>query len=313
MDGNTACRQFIRDRTRGLPDDGIGWPFLDVLDRVFDMGTAWARACVQGIKDVLEGRRTGYAMRFPVEAEGDTAWFAMNVRCLPGVGGAIITQDDITARVRSEQALRDSEQRYNLATSAAKVWVWERNFRTGTWYIDPGMKIFAGYQISDMTDSLENWRRLLPPEDMAALDAHVEAALVGDIPELDFEHRVIHRDGSYRWVRARGKITRDADGQAVRMLGTTMDITKSRITEEALKRSESKQRALIESIPDMIVRVGGDGTILAYKNPRNMPNPIDPDTIVGARLDAALPPNACEAVEAAALRAHFRDATCGLE
>jgi two-component system sensor kinase FixL len=302
VDANTACREFIHQQARGLADDGIGSPFLDILEQVFDMGTSWARTCAQGIKDVLAGRRTAYAMRFPIEAEGDTSWFAMEVRCLPTIGGAIVTQDNVTARVRSEQALRDSEQRYNLATSAANVWVWERNFKTGTWYIDPGMKTFAGYTTRDMTDSMEDWRRLLPPADMATLDAHVHAAFVGEIPELDFEHRIIHRDGSYRWVRARGKITRDADGQPVRMLGTSVDITKSRTTEEALKRSEAKQRALIESIPDMIVRVGSDGTILAYKNPRPTSDHIDPDTVVGDRLDAVLPPAVFQAVETAALR-----------
>ena len=67
-----------------------------------------------------------------------------------------------------------------------------------------------------------------------------QACLDGKTPEYIFEHRMLHKDGSIRWILVRGKAIRDKNGTAVRLIGTDTDITDRKHVEEALWESEKK-------------------------------------------------------------------------
>jgi two-component system, LuxR family, sensor kinase FixL len=296
---NRAWQEYLQEHHPHLIGACVGASFFESCKRVLDPNTSWGQAAAQGVRDVLAGRRAEYRMRYPTGVSDQTVWHALEVRRIPEGPGAIVAHEDITGRVRFEAALRESERRYDLATSAANVWVWERNFTTGDWYIDPTMKAFAGYSAGDMDDSLNAWRRVIPPEDYRKIDDSVVQLLAHEIEELDVEHRLLCKDGSIRWIRARGNLSAHHEGDQPRLLGTSVDITKAKEAEEALRRSESKQRALIASIPDIIVRLSRDGTILAYKHARNSASRTPADQLVGQPVDAILPPEACDDVRTA--------------
>jgi PAS domain S-box-containing protein len=93
-------------------------------------------------------------------------------------------------------------------------------------------------------DDLERWR--------AALNGHVEG--LGD--HYESEHRVRHKDGSYRWIRGRGVALRDADGKAYRMAGSLEDITDR-------KQSEERYRSAVAAMQDGMVVMGADGSIVS--------------------------------------------------
>ncbi|HEY9636373.1 MAG TPA: PAS domain S-box protein [Coleofasciculaceae cyanobacterium] len=157
---------------------------------------------------------------------------------------------DITRRKQVEEALQVSQERYALAVSAGKVGVWDWNLETNEIYLDPIIKTILGYADYEIHNHLKNWARLVHPEDGEAVMAAVNAHLQGFTSHFEIEHRMLHKDGSIRWMLARGTAIRDATGKPYRMTGTDTDITERK--QARIELQESKQRivTIVESITD---------------------------------------------------------------
>lgn len=134
-----------------------------------------------------------------------------------------------------EQALRQVEERYSLATRAARVGVWEWQVQTGEFYLDPNVKAILGYTDAEIPNDLNLWVNYVHPEDRASVMAAAQAHLEGHTPEYVFEHRMLHKDGSIRWILVRGLAVRNAQGEVVRMVGTDADITDRKRSEILLE------------------------------------------------------------------------------
>jgi len=139
-----------------------------------------------------------------------------------------------------EDTLQVSVERNRLATSAAKVGVWDWNIKTGDFYIDPNIKAILGYTDDEIPNDVEIWLKYVHPEDSEAVMEAAQACLDGKTSEYIFEHRMLHKDGCNRWILVRGKAIRDESGNAVRLIGTDADITDRKQVEEALRESEGK-------------------------------------------------------------------------
>ena len=173
---------------------------------------------------------------------------------------------DITDRKQTEEALRKSGERYALATSAAKVGVWDWNIKTGDFYLDPNIKTILGYTDDEIPNDVEKWVKYLHPEDSKAVMEAAQACLDGKTSEYIFEHRMLHKDGSIRWILVRGKAIRDESGNAVRLIGTDADITDRKRMEKALWESEEVYRTLVENANSVILKWDTNGHII-YLNP----------------------------------------------
>jgi PAS domain S-box-containing protein len=145
---------------------------------------------------------------------------------------------EVQERKKVEDAYRESEERRALATSAARVGVWDWNMQTGEFYLDPNVKAILGFSDDEIPNDLEIWATYVHPEDtqytMDAFQEHLD----GKTPEYLCEHRMTHKDGTVRWIQARGIAVRDADGKVVRVVGTDVDITDRKEAEEAKKKLE---------------------------------------------------------------------------
>ncbi len=137
---------------------------------------------------------------------------------------------------RAEEALRESKERYALATRAAMVGVWDWNVQTGKFYLDPNVKAILGYGDEEIPNDLDVWATYVHPDDKQAVMEAFQAHLEGKTPEFVYEHRMLHKEGSVRWILARGTAMRDAQGNAVRVVGADADITLRKRAEEALRR-----------------------------------------------------------------------------
>ena len=137
-----------------------------------------------------------------------------------------------------------SDQRYRSAVAAGGVGVWDWNLATGEIYVDPLLKRMLGYEDHEIRNHLDDWGRLVHPDDATQVLASAQAHIAGETPLFEVEHRMVHRDGSNRWFLARGLVTRDAEGRAISVAGTHADVTKR-------KRSEglgAAQRRVLELI-----------------------------------------------------------------
>jgi PAS domain S-box-containing protein len=174
---------------------------------------------------------------------------------------AIAIGQDITKRKQAEEALRKSERRYELATAAARVGVWEWDLKTGEFYLDPNIKAILGYQDNEIPNDLNIWSGYVHPDDRQQVMEAAQAHLEGRTPEYVFEHRMLHKDGSIRWIFVRGKAIRDANGTVLRMVGTDTDITEGKIVENTLRESEKRFRELTDLLPQTVYEMNMEGNI----------------------------------------------------
>ena len=91
-----------------------------------------------------------------------------------------------------------------------------------------------GCDDGEIGTSLDEWLSRVHPEDAPRLKAQLEAHAQGAVTHLELEHRILHKDGGYRWVLCRGVAVRDAAGQAYRMAGSLSDVTERRLAEDQL-------------------------------------------------------------------------------
>ena len=138
------------------------------------------------------------------------------------------TMEDVTERRASEQALRDSEERYALAVRGANDGLWDWMLKPDRVYFSPRWKSMLGYTEDEIADSPEEWFSRVHPDDLERVRAKLDAHTTGRTPRFEDEHRVRHKDGSYLWVMSRGFAVLDAAGKAYRIAGAQTDVTDRR-------------------------------------------------------------------------------------
>ncbi len=163
-------------------------------------------------------------------------------------GGMIISQD-ITEYKRAAEALRISREQYARAVRAGKVGVWDWNLATNDIYLSPMLKSLLGYEDHEIRNHLDDWGQYVHAADQAAVMAAAEACLRGETAAYEVEHRMWHKDGTVRWIIARGDVERDAHGNPIRMVGTDTDITERRRMEEDLRTSQQFIQRITNTAP----------------------------------------------------------------
>jgi len=147
---------------------------------------------------------------------------------------AVFIGIDISDRKKVEEALRDSQERYALAVRGANDGLWDWNLKTEEVYYSPRWKSMLGYQENEIGNKPDEWFSRIHAEDLERVKAQVFLHFGGRTQHFESEHRVIHKDGGYRWMLSRGIAVRDTDGKASRMAGSQTDITKRKQAEEQL-------------------------------------------------------------------------------
>jgi PAS domain S-box-containing protein len=154
----------------------------------------------------------------------------------------------VIERKQTADALHVSEERLNLAARGSNTGIWDWDLRTNEVYFSPIWKSQLGYEEHELRGEFSEWEARVHPEDRARALATVRAYLDGAIPQYELEHRLRHKDGSYRWILAQGGTLFDAQGIPYRMAGSHIDITERKQTEQAL----TYFRALLDHIDDSI-------------------------------------------------------------
>jgi diguanylate cyclase (GGDEF)-like protein/PAS domain S-box-containing protein len=176
------------------------------------------------------------------------------------VAGAAMSRRMLRTSETLEQALRASEERFDLAVEGSNDGIWDWNVRTGEVYYSARYKELLGYAGDEFPHQIETFLDLLHPDDrevrLAALNEHRKHGI-----PYDAEFRLRTRSGGYRWFQSRGKSVRNAQGDAIRMAGAISDVTDRKLAEAQLYAERDRARVTLRSIAEAVITTNADGRV----------------------------------------------------
>ncbi len=156
---------------------------------------------------------------------------------LPAIAGRL--KQELIRRIRAEVALRASEARLTVAMEAAQMGTWERNLKTGEDFWSEQEERLFGLAPGSFADAHAAFLKMVEPEDVPKL-AEAERRALEENAQYRSEFRIRWPDGSVHWMAGVGNVIRDEQGQPLRMVGVTMDISERKRVEEELQAHQQR-------------------------------------------------------------------------
>lgn len=171
---------------------------------------------------------------------------------------------------------RDLERVIEVTARAGSVGLWEWEPPSGRVRYSREWKRQLGYAEDEFPDEFSAWSDRLHPADYARVMAIRDEFLRHPAGDLNFEYRLRHRDGSYRWMLAQGSTLLDAEGRPIRVLGSLVDITPFKELEQSLRESERRYRELADALECRVTQRTRELSD-AYRESRNFAHAVAHD------------------------------------
>ena len=150
-------------------------------------------------------------------------------------------QQEIDLQISLEQ------QRWATAIDSAREGVWDTNPQTQEVFFSKHWKGMLGYEDDEFPNEYGEWVKRVHPNDMKEINSIIKKHVDNETNFYESKYRLLHKDGSYRWILGRGKaVERDEKGIATRMIGTHVDITEQIEMKQLLKKRNEELVRLVE-------------------------------------------------------------------
>ncbi len=173
--------------------------------------------------------------------------------------------EDITRRKETEKALKDVLERLALATDASGIGIWDWDITKNELVWDQKMFELYGFTLENKKEVYETWLNAVHPADREKENEITRQAVAGEIP-YETEFRVVWPDRTVHWLKAKGQVFRDKEGEVVRMVGVNYDITNSKQLELELNATKAMLQAAFDNSQAGIVIAEAPGGKLLYAN-----------------------------------------------
>ena len=198
--------------------------------------------------------------------------------------GFFALEENMTKEKEDLQKLKDYESRFRKAFEKIGDNVWEHDFTTGKTYFSKSESHLLGYTFDDFTDNAELWWKRTHVDDRAMLQDNDAKYRRGAIDHHVLEYRIIHKDGSVRWVMDRGVVIElQSNNTPLKIIGTHTDITERKQAEELLKREEQKYRSIIANMNLGLLEVDTDENVIFTNQSFCDMSGYDYDELIGKR------------------------------
>jgi PAS domain S-box-containing protein len=199
--------------------------------------------------ELFEKQRTQIYESTVMNARGELHDVIFNKASLTDTSGSIIGLIgailDITARKQAETALRLSEERLQLTLNTSQIGIWDWDIKKDTWYASPIFYSMLGYDPAHGPADRSEWLERVHPEDRDAVAQKIATVLQGGASIYQYEARMRHADGSYKWHSVIGHaIEWDDEQKPTRLIGVRIDVTERKLAEaENIKLQAQLQQA----------------------------------------------------------------------
>jgi PAS domain S-box-containing protein len=162
------------------------------------------------------------------------------------------------------EKLRVSEERLKFAMESSEHGVWDWNVKTNEVFFSKRFKEMLGYDEHEILNVFEEWKKRIHPDDLERVLAELEKYLNSIISFYEVEHRMLCKDGTYKWILARGKVVNQSEnGEILRVIGTQMDLTNWIETRKMLE----DQKYIIENQKEILEEERNNFKIYFDSNP----------------------------------------------
>lgn len=173
-------------------------------------------------------------------------------------------RQEVTERQRSEQALRDTNQRFEMVTRATTDVIWDWNIESNAIWWNGHFETVFGYPAAEIGGQINSWTDRLHPEDAARVSQGIHDLIDSGDRLWSDEYRFRRHDGTYADIFDRGYVLRDATGKPIRMIGAMQDISERKRADAALRESEHRYRQLVNSLPGALYTCDAEGRITLF-------------------------------------------------
>lgn len=194
-----------------------------------------------------------------------------------------------TQQKEIEAALRESEERFRLASQSMQGFVWDYDLTAGRVYRSDGVELVTGYTAAELVSNRNAWIELMHPDDQPPAGLTTADLLSQSSDTYTREYRILHKSQQWVWVQEQGKLIRDNQGRLVRVVGTTIDIHARKQAELALRESEDRFRSVIANTRTVMFTVDKN---LCFTWAYNLQQGYQLEEIIGKREEDFMEPEA---------------------
>jgi PAS domain S-box-containing protein len=262
---NNAYEQLVG------PCELLGKPAFEVLPELFDHGLK------AGLNSVYQTGKpwVGHGIKVHVRTKnaGPLTERYIDLLYQPFYGpddkviGVFSQGHDVTDAYKAGTAEKEIEERWKLAMEASGSGSWEWNLKTDNVALSPEWRDIVGYSENELINNFADMERwLIHQDDLPRVREDIEAHLTGHTIKLSYQCRLKHKNGGWVWILMRGAvIERDIDGNPLRLVGTTTDISRLKQIEEELRIERDRSQAVFDTMTEGFVIIDCDWTVL-YMN-----------------------------------------------
>ncbi len=198
---------------------------------------------------------------------------------------------DITDKINIQNELQEQKEQFELAIRGSTDGIFDMDLTKNSLFLSAKLKEQLGYQDSELPNDFLTFDNMLHPDDKNRVYIDIEDFLSEKTLVYDNVFRMLHKDGTIRWIRARGQGLKKADGKIYRVAGSHTDITENKQYEEALKLSEEKYRFITENTSDVIWVLNLSSNKFTYISPSIFQlRGFTPEEVMAQSIEESLTP-----------------------
>jgi PAS domain S-box-containing protein len=280
-----ANETMLNNLWKKKADEVIGRSILDVFPELNDQKYP---ALLRKVYTTGETHKENDALAYVQQPDGMKKFYLdFEYAPLHGADGAItgimVTVNDVTERFESRALVEDAESRLRLAAEGTGLATWDLNIQTGNILHSPRLAVIFGYDQSEKLLHRQLRERVHPEDRINIVEKAFEKAL--RTGTYFYEARILIPGHLPRWIRTQGKMIFDDRGNPVRLLGTVIDITESKASEE----QQQRLALIVQTSDDGIISKSIDGIITSWNEGAQRIFRYTSEEIIGKHISTLIP------------------------